>query len=112
MAIAVLSASVTGRPFFVMMHSSTGLPGWAPRITAAEASYRRNHERIRNGQGLPIETLQSIQALDQSRRQYIRAVADFNRSQFRLQRVLGWPVAPHRSPADDQAFADETSTWW
>ncbi|MCL4207683.1 MAG: TolC family protein [Pirellulaceae bacterium] len=81
-------------------------------ITAAEASYRRNHERIRNGQGLPIETLQSIQALDQARRQYIRAVADFNRSQFRLQRALGWPVAPHRSPADDQAFADETSTWW
>jgi outer membrane protein TolC len=81
-------------------------------LAAAEASYRRNHERIRNGQGLPIETLQSIQALDQARRQYIRAVADFNRSQFRLQRALGWPVAPNRSPADDQAFADETSTWW
>lgn len=61
-------------------------------ITAAQDSYRRNAERIRDGQGLPIETLQSIQALDQARRQYVRAVADYNRAQFQLQRALGWPI--------------------
>jgi outer membrane protein TolC len=61
-------------------------------ITAAEDSYRRNAERIRDGQGLPIETLQSIQALDQARRQYVRVVADYNRAQFQLQRALGWPI--------------------
>jgi outer membrane protein TolC len=61
-------------------------------ITSARESYRRNSERIREGQGLPIETLQAIQALDQAQRQYVRSVADYNRSQFRLQRALGWPV--------------------
>jgi outer membrane protein TolC len=61
-------------------------------IQSAADSYRRNSERIRNAQGLPIETLQSIQALDQARRQYVRAVADYNRAQFRLHRALGWPI--------------------
>jgi outer membrane protein TolC len=61
-------------------------------VRAAQESHRRNTERILEGQGLPIETLQSIQALDQSRRQYLRAIADYNRAQFRLQRALGWPV--------------------
>jgi outer membrane protein TolC len=61
-------------------------------ITAARDSYRRNLERIRNAQGLPIEALQSIQALDAAQRQYARAVADYNRAQFRLQRALGWPI--------------------
>jgi outer membrane protein TolC len=61
-------------------------------IQSARDSYRRNNERIRNGQGLPIEALQSIQALDQAQRQYVRSVADYNRAQFRLCRALGWPI--------------------
>ena len=61
-------------------------------ILSAEASYRQNTARIRDGQGLPIEVLQSIQALDEARRAYVRIIADYNRSQFRLQRALGWPV--------------------
>jgi outer membrane protein TolC len=61
-------------------------------ISAAEDSYRRNSERIRDGQGLPIEVLQSIQSLDEARRRYTMIIADYNRSQFRLQRALGWPV--------------------
>ena len=61
-------------------------------IASAQNAYRRSAERIRDGQGLPIETLQSIQALDQTRRQYIRSVADYNRSQFHLQRSLGWSI--------------------
>jgi outer membrane protein TolC len=61
-------------------------------ITAAQQSYTRNLERIRNAQGLPIEVLQSIQALDGARRDYLRAVVDYNTAQFRLHRALGWPV--------------------
>jgi outer membrane protein TolC len=61
-------------------------------ITAARQSYDRNLERIRNAQGLPIEVLQSIQALDQARREYLRSLVDYNQSQFRLHRALGWPV--------------------
>jgi outer membrane protein TolC len=62
-------------------------------IVSAQQSYARNLDRIRNVQGLPIEVLQSIQALDASRREYLRAVFDYNTAQFRLQRALGWPVA-------------------
>lgn len=61
-------------------------------ITSAEHSYRRNQERIQDGQGLPLEALQAIQALDQARRQYVRSVADYNRSQFQLHRAVGWPA--------------------
>jgi outer membrane protein TolC len=61
-------------------------------ITAAQQSYERNLQRIRNVQGLPIEVLQSIQALDAARREYLRAVVDYNTAQFRLHRALGWPV--------------------
>ncbi|MCU0878622.1 MAG: TolC family protein [Pirellulaceae bacterium] len=63
-------------------------------IESAENSYRRNLERIRNAQGLPIEVLQSIQALDAARREYLRSVVDYNDAQFRLYRALGWPIGP------------------
>jgi len=61
-------------------------------IRAAQDSYRRNAQRIQDALGLPIEALQSIQALDNAQRQYTQTVADFNRAQFRLHRALGWPI--------------------
>ena len=61
-------------------------------IESAQQSYVRNVERIQNGQGLPIETVQSIQALDAARRDYLRSLVDYNSAQFRLQRALGWPI--------------------
>ncbi len=61
-------------------------------IETARDSYRRNLERIQDGQGLPIEVLQSIQALDGARREYLRTVVDYNEAQFRLQWAIGWPV--------------------
>lgn len=69
-------------------------------IKSAEASYNRNLERIRDGQGLPIEVLQSVQALELARRAYLNAVIAYNQAQFRLQWALGWPVSamsPHES---------------
>ncbi len=61
-------------------------------IRVAGNSYQRNLQRIRGGQGLPLEVLQSIQALDQNRREYLRTVGDYDESQFRLYRALGCPV--------------------
>ena len=54
--------------------------------------YQRNLARIRAGHGLPIEVLQSLPALDEARREYLRTLADYNEAQFRLQRALGWPI--------------------
>lgn len=61
-------------------------------IASAEDAYRRDLARIREGAGLPIEALQSVQALDEARREYLRAVIDYNAAQFSLQRALGWPI--------------------
>lgn len=62
-------------------------------IKSAEKSYQRNVERIRDGQGLPIEVLQSVQALESARRAYLNAVISYNQAQFRLQWALGWPAS-------------------
>jgi outer membrane protein TolC len=61
-------------------------------IEIARLSYERNLSRIRDGQGLPIEALQSLQALDRAQREYLRAVVSYNQAQFELHRALGWPV--------------------
>lgn len=61
-------------------------------IKSAEESYARNLSRIRDGQGLPIEVLQSVRALEVARRAYLAAVIQYNQAQFRLQWALGWPV--------------------
>ncbi|MBX9792395.1 MAG: TolC family protein [Pirellulales bacterium] len=62
-------------------------------VARAIGSFERNWMRVRDLQGLPIETLQSIQALDQARREYLRVLVDYNAAQFRLQRALGWPIS-------------------
>lgn len=59
-------------------------------IVAAERSFDRNLERIQNAKGLPIEVLQAVQALAQSRRDYLNAVIDHNVAQIRLCRATGW----------------------
>jgi outer membrane protein TolC len=61
-------------------------------IQAAEDSHTRNLARIRNAEGLPLEVLQSVQALEAARRAYLRAVSSYNQAQFQLQWALGWSV--------------------
>lgn len=61
-------------------------------IQSARNSFERNLSRIRDGQGLPIEVLQSIRALEDAHRTYLKAVIEYNEAQFRLQWSLGWPV--------------------
>lgn len=59
-------------------------------ITYAEAAVKRDFERIKEGEGLPIEALQSIRLLAEARREYLRAVAEYDQAQFQLQWALGW----------------------
>ncbi|TWU47258.1 Outer membrane efflux protein [Rubripirellula tenax] len=61
-------------------------------IQTAQQSFDLNLSRIRDGQGLPLEVLQSLQTLETAQRAYLRAVVDHNQSQFQLQWALGWPV--------------------
>lgn len=61
-------------------------------VSAARDSFDRNWDRIETGQGLPIEALQSLQALNNAQREYTRAVGDYNAAQFTLHRSLGWPI--------------------
>ncbi len=62
-------------------------------VAAAQSSFERNWDRIRNAQGLPLEVLQSMQALATAQREYVRVVCDYNAAQFNLQKALGWPVS-------------------
>ena len=62
-------------------------------IRSAQDSYDRNLSRIREGEGLPIEVLQSVKALEASRRAYLDSVIAFNEAQFQLQWALGWQVS-------------------
>lgn len=78
-------------------------------IRVAAESYRRNLERIRGGQGLPLEVLQSIQALDRSRTEYLRAVGFYDEWQFRLYRAIGCPIPGEPRP-DDKVNSAEPGT--
>lgn len=59
-------------------------------VETAIESYRRNLDRIKEGLGLPIEVLQSVQALETSERTYLRSVSEHNRAQLQLLWALGW----------------------
>ncbi len=61
-------------------------------IQTAIKSYESNLDRIRDGEGLPIEVLQAIQALEAARQAYLQSVVEHNQAQYRLQWALGWPV--------------------
>ncbi len=62
-------------------------------VERALKSFQLNRSRIFEKQGLPVEVLQSIQALAVTRREYLAAVIDYNEAQFRLYTALGQPAA-------------------
>lgn len=68
------------------------IPRLEEAVASAVASQKRNMQRIREAQGLPIEVLQSNQALAQARLEYLRALADYDAAQFRLYWAIGWPT--------------------
>ncbi|MEY4179736.1 MAG: hypothetical protein RLY70_3310 [Planctomycetota bacterium] len=58
-------------------------------VEVAESSRRKNLDRIENGEGLPLECLQSLQALAQAQREHIRVISDYNAAQFSLLWAVG-----------------------
>lgn len=61
-------------------------------VQAAVESHQRNLDRIEAAKGLPIEALQSVQALANAQREYLRSLVDYDAAQFTLYRALGWPA--------------------
>jgi outer membrane protein TolC len=62
-------------------------------VRSAQDAFREDLIRTRNRQGLPIEVLDSLRLLGQSRYAYLDAIVDYNRAQFELYVALGQPPA-------------------
>lgn len=58
-------------------------------LAAAEQGYKLERERIRLGQGRPIEVLDSFRQLLDARTELVRAIIAFNTAQFRLFVAIG-----------------------
>ncbi len=56
-------------------------------------AFQEDVTRTKNGQGLPIEVLDSLRLLGRSRYAYLNAIADYNRAHFELYVALGQPPA-------------------
>jgi outer membrane protein TolC len=62
-------------------------------VRASAEAYREDLTRIRGGQGLPLEVVDSMRLLARSRLDYLDAVVDYNRAQVQLWVALGRPPA-------------------
>ena len=67
-------------------------------MESAGESYQLNAERIQQGEGLPLELLQSISAMVNTQNAYTTAVANSHRAQYRLMRAVGEPPAAQPPP--------------
>jgi outer membrane protein TolC len=70
------------------------------QIDAAEKAVRASSDafdedltRIKGGQGLPLEVIDSLRLLARSRYEYLDTIIDYNRAQFQLWVALGRPPA-------------------
>ncbi len=86
-------------------------------VRTASDSYLKNLERIGQGQGLPIEVLQSAQAMETSERAYLSTVSNYNRAQLQLLWAMGWwesilEARPqsHRGYSRNHRAGDRTSS--
>jgi outer membrane protein TolC len=62
-------------------------------VRASQDAFTQDLARIRGGQGLPLELVDSLRLLGQSRYEFLDAVVDYNRAQVRLWVALGRPPA-------------------
>lgn len=69
-------------------------------VSIAEEGYKLERERIKQAQGRPIEVLDSLRQLIESRQELVRAVIAFDAAQFRLFVALGNNpcVGPNAAP--------------
>ncbi len=66
-------------------------------ILQAANSLRINIEAIRDLEGLPLESIQSLEEVASARNGYLDSVIDYNRSQLQLLRAIGEPIATETS---------------
>jgi outer membrane protein TolC len=71
-----------------------------PQIEAAEravkagrGAFTQDLARVKGGQGLPLEAVDSLRLLGQARYEYLDTIIDYNRAQFQLWVALGRPPA-------------------
>lgn len=72
-------------------------------VRASMSAYSQDLIRIKGGQGLPLELIDSLRLLGQSRNDYLDAIVDYNLAQVRLWVALGRPPADRLArpiPAD------------
>jgi outer membrane protein TolC len=62
-------------------------------VRAGKDAYSQDLTRIRGGQGLPLELVDSLRILCRSRYDYLDSVIEYNRAQFQLWVALGRPPA-------------------
>jgi outer membrane protein TolC len=60
---------------------------------SGQAGFQEDLLRTRNGQGLPIETLNNLRLWARARIDYLNSIVDFNEAQVRLYVALGQPRA-------------------
>jgi outer membrane protein TolC len=75
------------------------------QLRTAEDGYCADLQRIRGGQGLPIEVLNSANRLVSARRNLIQAILEFNVSQFELFVALGTRPTTACPPCDAPPLA-------
>ena len=62
-------------------------------VRTSTDAYTEDLTRIKGGQGLPLEVVDSLRLLARSRYEYLDAIVDYNRAQFQLWVALGRPPA-------------------
>jgi len=62
-------------------------------VKSSTEAYKEDLARIKLGQGLPLELVDSFRLLARSRYEYLDAIIDYNRAQFQLWVYLGRPPA-------------------
>ena len=70
------------------------------RLANAEDGFRAEAARIKQGEGLPLEALDSTRSLAEARLELIRAVTAHNVAQFRLLAAVGTSPGSVRVPGD------------
>jgi outer membrane protein TolC len=62
-------------------------------VKSASEAFTEDLTRIRGGQGLPLEVVDSMRLLARARYEYLDTILEYNRAQFQLWVALGRPPA-------------------
>jgi outer membrane protein TolC len=62
-------------------------------VRAGQDAYTHDLDRIRGGQGLPLELIDSLRLLGRARYDYLDSIVDYNQAQVQLWVALGQPPA-------------------